>query len=176
MLRVRDVLQRAARDVPRRAARRHRTSTSSAIWTGSLREGDGEVRVGPSSLTLPYTFDSRFASGAEYNDSSSAASSPPSSPEELLGAAHAASFSQYVAALIGNDSVTPSRVHTTAEVKLADGPRVSEVSLVVFAEVEGHLTEERFRELAEVAKNACPISTLVSSAGAQIKIITALLT
>ena len=53
-----------------------------AEWTGSLREGRGELALESGAFRGPYTFKARFEDGKETN------------PEELLGAAHAGCFTR----------------------------------------------------------------------------------
>ena len=64
------------------------TSTSSAEWTGTLKEGRGKMRVGKGAWEGPFTFASRFESGEGTN------------PEELIGAAHAGCYSMFLSALL----------------------------------------------------------------------------
>jgi len=54
---------------------------SEAVWKGSLKDGKGSVKLSSGAYEGPYTFASRFESGAGTN------------PEELIGAAHAGCYS-----------------------------------------------------------------------------------
>ena len=54
---------------------------SEGIWEGTLKNGQGKMRIGSSGFEVDYSFPSRFDSGVGTN------------PEELLGAAHAGCFS-----------------------------------------------------------------------------------
>jgi len=107
-----------------------------------------------SNYSGPYTFASRFGEEKGTN------------PEELVGAAHSGCFSMFLAALISEEGLTPERVETTASVHLEKdetGPVITTIGLVSRVQCAG-LSEERFRELAAVAKEKCPISRLVAAA------------
>jgi osmotically inducible protein OsmC len=118
--------------------------TSSAQWSGTLKEGSGTVRVGHG-VELPYSYASRFEEGAGTN------------PEELIGAAHAGCFSMFLAALLGDAGHPAQRIHTTAAVHLNAGPVISRIELATQVEAAG-LTAEELARHAEAAKKNCPVS------------------
>jgi len=97
----------------------------------------------------PFTFASRFEEGEGTN------------PEELVGAAHAGCYSMFLSALISNEKLTPTSVVSTATVHLGedDGPKITSIDLVCEAVVPG-LDQAKFDELAQAAKEKCPISRL----------------
>jgi lipoyl-dependent peroxiredoxin len=119
--------------------------TSSAEWKGTLKEGAGTVKVGSGVYEGPYTWASRFESG------------PGTNPEELVGAAHAACFSMFLASLLTNAGYPPTRIATTARVHLGAGPTITLIELTTQAEVPG-VSEEEFQAHAEAAKKNCPVS------------------
>lgn len=119
--------------------------TSSAEWKGTLKEGSGTMRLGSAAYEGPYTFASRFESGAGTN------------PEELIGAAHAGCYSMFLAALLAKAGFTPKRIHTTAAVHLGEGPAIDLIELATEAEVPG-LSAPDFQRHAEAAKQGCPVS------------------
>ncbi len=119
--------------------------TSSADWKGTLKEGAGSVRLASGAFEGPYSFSSRFEEG------------PGTNPEELVGAAHAACFSQFLAALLTDAGYTPTRIYTTAAVHLREGPTIALIKLRTEADVPG-VGQEEFMALAEAAKNDCPVS------------------
>src|SRR5688572_31701653 len=92
------------------------TRTSNAVWNGSLTEGAGSVALGSGTFTGPYTFASRFGQGTDTN------------PEELLGAAHAACFSMFLANVISEAGRQVTAVDTTASVTLGDGPAITGIT------------------------------------------------
>jgi osmotically inducible protein OsmC len=130
--------------------------TADAVWEGSLREGEGTVRLGSGAFEGRYSFTSRFEEGAGTN------------PEELIGAAHAGCFSMALAAGLGRAGYTPTRIQTDARVHLtkADpGFKISRIELETHAEVPG-IDQTTFLEQADIAKRTCPVSQAL--AGVQI--------
>ena len=123
---------------------------SSATWKGTLKEGAGSLTVGPGHYEGPYTFASRFESGAGTN------------PEELIGAAHAGCYSMFLSAMLTDNGTPPVRVTTTATVHLGAGPTITQIDLVCTADVHG-ISAEKFAELAAGAKAKCPISKALAA-------------
>ena len=124
------------------------TRTAEAVWEGPVPAGSGTVTVESGALDSPYSFGSRFESGAGTN------------PEELLGAAHAGCFTMALALGLTEAGHPPARVHTTARVSVGrtgDGYRISGIDLRTEAEVPG-LTAAEFEEHAQQAKAGCPVS------------------
>ena len=123
------------------------TRQASAKWQGTLKEGNGIMKLGV--YEGPFSFVSRFEEGEGTN------------PEELVGAAYAGCYSMFLSALISGEDLTPTRVETTASVHLGDddGPKITSIDLVCEAVVPG-LDEEKFAELAQTSKEKCPISRL----------------
>lgn len=133
-----------------------------AVWSGSLREGAGELALESGAFRGPYTFKARFEQGKETN------------PEELLGAAHAGCFTMALTALLAREKLAPTRIHTTAAVHLeqaAGGFSIPKIELVTRATIPG-ITAERFAQLAADAKVNCPVSKVL--AGAEITLDAAL--
>ncbi len=126
--------------------------TASATWLGDLRTGTGRASTGSGALReAVVTYPSRFESGEGSN------------PEELLAAAHAACFSMALAARLSREGATPERIDTKATVTLhvgEAGPRITRVHLETQARVTG-VDEGKFREVAEAAKEGCPVSQLL---------------
>jgi osmotically inducible protein OsmC len=126
----------------------------SAVWKGSIREGQGTVSTESGTLNAaPYSFTSRFEHGAGTN------------PEELLGAAHAACFSMALSGQLAAAKLTAESIDTTATVtveKVADGFSITKVHLVVNAKVPG-VDAATFATLAGQAKAGCPVSKLFNA-------------
>jgi len=118
---------------------------SSAEWKGTLKEGSGIMTVGSGAWQGAYTHASRFESGSGTN------------PEELLGAAHAGCFSMFLAAVLTKAGFPPTSIRTTATVHLAEGPVINLIELRTEGVVP-NVSEAVFREQAEAAKKACPVS------------------
>jgi osmotically inducible protein OsmC len=126
--------------------------TARSQWNGTLKEGKGTMNF--SNYSGPYTYKSRFEEGAGTN------------PEELVGAAHSGCYSMFLAALISGEGLTPQQVETTAKVHLGKddtGPVVTTIELDCQVKCDG-LSQDKFKELAQAAKEKCPISRLVAAA------------
>jgi osmotically inducible protein OsmC len=106
------------------------------------------MRLGSGAFDGPYTFVSRFESGAGTN------------PEELIGAAHAGCFSMALAAALGRAGHNPTRIRANADVHLGAseaGPTITQIDLVVEGEVPG-IDQATFQQFAEGAKTGCVVS------------------
>jgi osmotically inducible protein OsmC len=133
-----------------------------AVWEGNLLKGKGKMKLGGGAFEGPYSFASRFESGAGTN------------PEELIGAAHAGCFSMAFALFLEKAGFSPERIHTDAKVhidKVGDGFKITVIELETQAKVSG-IDEKKFQELAEAAKKNCPVS--VALAGTEIRLKAAL--
>ncbi|HSQ60299.1 MAG TPA: OsmC family protein [Acidobacteriota bacterium] len=126
--------------------------TGSAVWQGTLREGNGALSTESGVLRAsPYSFRSRFES------------EPATNPEELIAAAHAGCFSMAFSAQLQAAGLTPERIETTARVSLEKVGAEFEVTasrLEVLARVPG-ASREAFDRAAAAAKEGCPISKLL---------------
>ena len=125
-----------------------------AEWTGSLREGRGELVLESGAFRGPYTFKSRFEDGKETN------------PEELLGAAHAACFTMALTALLARQQLAPTKIHTTASVHIEQVPggfSIPRIDLQTRATIPG-IDAEKFAALAADAKQNCPVSKVLAAA------------
>jgi osmotically inducible protein OsmC len=130
--------------------------TATAVWQGSLKEGKGSLTAPGGALhDTPYSFASRFASGAGTN------------PEELIGAAHAGCFAMALSAALGEAGFTPERLEATAEVTLDNVPpkgwTITASHLALTAKIPG-IDAARFNEIAAAAKANCPVSRVINAA------------
>ena len=133
-----------------------------AGWTGSLREGRGEIALESGAFRGPYTFKARFEQGKETN------------PEELLGAAHAGCFTMALTALLARQQLAPTKIHTTASVHLEQVPggfSIPRIELRTRATIPG-IDATKFAALAADAKQNCPVSKAL--AGVEISLDAAL--
>ena len=124
-----------------------------AVWKGTLKEGEGRMKLGSGAFDGAYTWASRFAEGEGTN------------PEELIGAAHAGCFSMFLSAQLTRNGFPPAAIHTTAEVHLGSdhiGPKITLIELTCKAEVPG-IEPILFDELVKVSKENCPISRALSA-------------
>ena len=124
--------------------------TSEAVWNGTLKEGNGTMKLASGMFEGPFTYVSRFEEGKGTN------------PEELIGAAHAGCFSMFLSALLTNNGYSPTRIQTTATVHLGAGPTINKIDLVSRAEVP-NITPEAFADFAAKAKAGCPVSKALAA-------------
>ncbi len=135
-----------------------KTSQAKAIWNGTLKEGKGNMNF--TGYQGAFTFASRFESGEETN------------PEELVGAAQAGCYSMFLSALISGEGLNPESIETDAFVSLGGddiGPKIDNIKLSTKVKCEG-LSEEKFNELAQAAKEKCPISRLYAGGTAAVEL------
>ena len=126
--------------------------TAEAIWEGTLKEGRGTMKIGSGAFEGNYSFSSRFEEGAGTN------------PEELIGAAEAGCFSMALGAELEKAGFPANRIQTSASVTLekVDGNnRITNIHLNTEANVL-EISEEKFQEIAEAAKQGCPVSNALT--------------
>ena len=120
-----------------------------AEWKGNLAEGGGELKLGSGAFAGPYSFKSRFEEGQSATN-----------PEELIGAAHAGCFTMALTAQLSRAKITPTRIHTTALVKLekvGEAFSITTIDLETEAEIPG-IDDATFQKYALDAKQNCPVS------------------
>lgn len=130
------------------------TRTATAVWNGTLKEGNGKMNSQSGFVDVPFTFASRF----ENSDKGT-------NPEELIGAAHAGCFSMFLSALLSGDGHSPESIATTAAVTLGrddTGPLITSIELETEATVPG-LSQEDFEGYLAKTKANCPISRVLAS-------------
>ncbi len=121
---------------------------ASARWEGTLKEGNGKMKLGSGAYEGKYSFGSRFEE------------SPGTNPEELIAAAHAGCFSMALCAGLGKSGFSPKSVATSARAhleKVGEGFKITRIELTTEASVPG-IDEAAFHEHAEGAKKNCPVS------------------
>lgn len=125
-----------------------------AEWKGNLAEGAGELKLGSGAFAGPYSFKSRFEEGQSATN-----------PEELLGAAHAGCFTMALTAQLSRAQTPPTRIHTTATVKLekiGEAFSITSINLETEAEVPG-IDDAAFQKYAQDAKQNCPLSKALAA-------------
>ena len=125
------------------------TRKAEAQWEGNLAEGKGRLKVGSGAFEGPYSFKSRFEEGESATN-----------PEELIGAAHAGCFTMALTAQLSRAGIKPTRIHTTAQVKLekvGDAFSITRIDLDMEAEIPG-IDDATFQKNALDAKQNCPVS------------------
>ncbi len=124
---------------------------AAATWSGDLASGQGTV-----SATSSGTFNALATTWASRVESADGRTSP----EELLAAAHASCFSMAFANDLSKKGFVPESLAVSASVTLDmtdAGRRVTSSVLTVSGRVPG-IDATTFAEIAEAAKNGCPIS------------------
>jgi osmotically inducible protein OsmC len=126
------------------------TRNAKAKWEGSGKEGKGYLTTGSTVLDkTQYSFKTRFEDGKGTN------------PEELIGAAHAGCFAMQLSFLLGEEGFTPTTLDVDAKVSFKDGEIIN-----VTLDLKGDVPEigaEQFKNIAEKAKEVCPISKLLDT-------------
>lgn len=131
-----------------------------AVWNGSVTEGNGRVKLGSGAFEGAYSFNSRFDDDTKSTN-----------PEELIAAAHAGCFSMALSATLGKNGFTPTKIETTATVKLEKQNEafvIPSIHLETVAEIP-EITDEKFQELAKSAKENCPVSKVLATAEISLK-------
>lgn len=124
--------------------------SAKAIWTGSGKEGKGDLTTDSKVLdNTQYSFSSRFEEGIGTN------------PEELIAAAHAGCFAMKLSFVIGEAGFIPRKLSASCEVTFKDGAVVKS-HLKMDAEVPG-MSEDTFAPAVHDAKENCPISKLLDT-------------
>ncbi|HSV03724.1 MAG TPA: OsmC family protein [Phenylobacterium sp.] len=127
---------------------------ANAIWTGSGRDGTGRLTTASGVLSdSPYGYRTRFEN------------EPGTNPEELIAAAHAGCFAMALAFAMQGAGVTPQELRVEAAVDIeqeGQGFRITRSALTLRARVAG-LDEGKFSELANGAKQNCPVSKVLNA-------------
>ena len=119
-----------------------------AIWKGDGATGKGVLTAQSGAFNnMPYSFKTRFE-----NDNGKLGTNP----EELIAAALAGCFNMKLSFVLNESNYVPDELNTDAILTFVDGKIIS-IDLDLKAKVPG-LDKERFYELAEDAKENCPIS------------------
>ena len=119
-----------------------------AIWKGDGPTGTGVLTAQSGAFNnMPYSFKTRFE-----NDNGKLGTNP----EELIAAALAGCFNMKLSFVLNESDYVPDELNTDAILTFIDGKIIS-IDLDLKAKVPG-LDKEKFVELAEDAKENCPIS------------------
>lgn len=126
--------------------------TGTAVWQGG-RSGGSTVSSGSGALKdASVTVGSRFEQAGGTN------------PEELIASAHASCFSMQLAVLLDRNSTPATKVSTKATLAMkrleSGGWKIYKITLDCEAQVPG-VDAAKFAEIAENAKNVCPVSNLL---------------
>jgi osmotically inducible protein OsmC len=132
--------------------------TAQANWRGDLKSGSGKISFGNGRFKdEPYSAPSRFGDEDHTN------------PEELIAAAHASCFSMALSHALTEAGKQTVHIHTEAKVHLEeqeDGYAITSIFLKTEAKVP-HIEEDEFKEIAEDAKDNCPVSKALAGCDIQ---------
>lgn len=125
--------------------------TATANWKGSGKEGKGLLSTQSGLINNnQYSSSSRFEEGIGTN------------PEELIAAAHAGCFSMKLAYLLNAAGFNPDNIDTKSTVTIESGT-ITGSHLEVTASIPD-IEATRFQEIANEAKQTCPVSKALSMA------------
>jgi lipoyl-dependent peroxiredoxin len=128
--------------------------SANAVWTGNLKQGSGKISTQSGVLTdAQYGFNTRFEDG------------PGTNPEELIAAAHSGCFSMALSLALTEAGLTVDTIKTTAKVTLEkndSGFTITASHLDLTAKIPG-ADKEKFLEIANQAKEGCPVSKLLNA-------------
>jgi len=141
------------------------TRSARTIWTGGLQDGTGTTELVSSGVgRYEVSFPRRAAEEA----------GGMTSPEELIAAAHTACFAMQFSALLGDAGGSGQSLDVGAQVSLGPDPaggfRITGIRLTVRGSAEG-VTAEKFAEVAEQAKNSCPVSKALAGTDISLEVI-----
>lgn len=123
------------------------SSTGRTHWEGNLFEGAGTTSIDSGAAEpMQVTWRARTEEHGGLT-----------SPEELIAAAHSSCYSMAFSNTLAKNDTPPTSLDVTATATFVPGEGITTMELEVVGDVDG-ITEDEFRELAEVAKDGCPVS------------------
>ena len=123
-----------------------------AIWKGDGPTGSGVLNAQSGAFdNMPYSFKTRFE-----NDNGMLGTNP----EELIAAALAGCFNMKLSFLLNDANFNPDELNTDAVLTFENGKIIS-INLNLSGKVQ-EISSKRFIELADEAKNNCPISGVLN--------------
>ncbi len=132
---------------------------ANAEWTGTLKEGTGNISLGSGVYSGPFSFDTRFGEASGTN------------PEELLGAALAGCYSMALNAHLERENTPAKNIKAEAKVYVGkddEGFLINRIDLETEGEVDG-LDQAAFEAAAEHIKKTCIISRALAATNITLK-------
>ena len=130
-------------------------SKANAAWEGTLKDGKGMMKPAHAE-PIEFSMGTRFEGQTGSN------------PEEVIGAALAGCFSMALSLGLEQAGATPRSIRTTANVKLNkqdDGFKITDIELATEVAATG-IENEKFQEIANQTKQACPVSKALAGVDA----------
>lgn len=120
---------------------------ASAVWKGSVDNGQGSITTRSKALN-----NLLYSKGTRFGDE------PGTNPDELIAASHAGCFAMALSLFLGKEGFTPEELDVKAEVTM-DPSKLELVGshLILNAKIP-NISQEKFLECANTAKENCPIS------------------
>ena len=123
------------------------TSTGRTHWDGDLFNGSGVTTLDSGAAApMAVTWKARSEDHGGLT-----------SPEELIASAHASCYSMAFANTLAKNETPPTSLDVVATATFVPGDGITLMELSVTGNVDG-ISEEVFADLAETAKNGCPVS------------------
>ena len=122
-------------------------STGRAHWEGDLFNGNGTASV-DSGAFGPLAVDWKARADEQGGKTN---------PEELIAAAHATCYSMAFSNMLAKNETPATSIDTSATITFVPGTGITTSKLEVTAVIPG-IDEAKFQELAEAAKDGCPVS------------------
>ncbi len=123
-----------------------------AIWKGDGSDGIGFLNVQSGAFKdMPYSFKTRFE-----NDNGTLGTNP----EELIASALAGCFNMKLSFDLNEANFNPENLNTDAILSFEDG-KILSIELKLKGKVP-NISEDKFYELANNAKDNCPISGVLN--------------
>lgn len=132
---------------------------ATADWTGTLKEGTGNIALGSGVYSGPFSFDTRFGEASGTN------------PEELLGAALAGCYAMALNAHLEREGTPASNIRAEAKVYVGKddiGFKINRIDLETVGEVDG-ISQDAFLTAAEHIKETCIISRALAATDITLK-------
>lgn len=122
-------------------------STARTHWDGDLFNGSGTTSLDSGAAPpLRVTWKARAEDHGGLT-----------SPEELIAAAHASCYSMALANTLAENETPPASLDVQATATFVPGDGITSMELEVTANVDD-ISDDRFQELAQTAKDGCPVS------------------
>lgn len=122
-------------------------STGRTHWEGNLFDGSGTASLDSGAAQpMQVTWKARTEEHGGLT-----------SPEELIAAAHSSCYSMAFSNTLAKNETPPTSLDVTATATFVPGEGITTMELEVVGTVEG-IDEDKFQELATVAKDGCPVS------------------
>lgn len=129
-----------------------------AVWQGSLVEGGGTLDTQSGVFEgTPYSFKGRFQDDTGRSGTN---------PEELIAAAHAGCFAMQLSHMLAENGTPADRLDATSVIDYGEAPgggfQINASAITLVGQVPG-IDPAKFQELANGAKDGCPVSKALAS-------------